>query len=91
MEIIELQEENESFLALLKVIDKRIDLTPELENDSFSSLLAVEQALLHNKKIFLATQRNAKVDNPQADDINTFAGARSSASTTLGRAAPEAG
>jgi ATP-dependent Lon protease len=37
-----------------------------------SSLIAVEQALLHNKKIFLATQRDAKVDNPQADDINVI-------------------
>ncbi|MGD8377028.1 MAG: endopeptidase La [Acidobacteriota bacterium] len=35
-----------------------------------SSLQAVEQALLQNKKIFLATQRDAKVDNPQAEDIN---------------------
>ena len=37
-----------------------------------SSLLAVEQALLHNKKIFLATQRDAKVDDPQPDDINVI-------------------
>jgi len=37
-----------------------------------SSLLAVEQALLQNKKIFLATQRDAKVDNPQPDDINVI-------------------
>jgi len=37
-----------------------------------SSLLAVEQALLHNKKIFLATQRDAKIDNPQAEDINVI-------------------
>src|SRR5512147_667660 len=29
--IIELQEENETFVALLKVIDRRVDLTPELE------------------------------------------------------------
>jgi ATP-dependent Lon protease len=37
-----------------------------------ASLLAVEQALLHNKKIFLATQRDAKVDNPQPEDINVI-------------------
>jgi len=37
-----------------------------------SSLVAVEQALLHNKKVFLATQRDAKVDNPQTDDINVI-------------------
>ena len=37
-----------------------------------SSLLAVEQALLHDKKIFLATQRDAKVDNPEPDDINVI-------------------
>jgi len=37
-----------------------------------SSLLAVEQALLHNKKIFLATQRDAKVDGPKPDDINVI-------------------
>jgi ATP-dependent Lon protease len=35
-----------------------------------SSLLAVEQALNRHKKLFLATQRDAKVDNPSADDIN---------------------
>ena len=37
-----------------------------------SSLLAVEQALLDNKKIFLATQRDAKIDNPQPEDINVI-------------------
>jgi ATP-dependent Lon protease len=37
-----------------------------------ASLLAVEQALLANKRIFLATQRDAKVDNPQPDDINVI-------------------
>src|SRR5262245_26618433 len=34
------------------------------------SLLAVEQALGGDKQIFLSTQRNAKVDNPSADEIN---------------------
>src|SRR5262245_31877050 len=37
-----------------------------------SSLIAVEQALLHNKKVFRATHRDAKVDNPQPDDINVI-------------------
>ncbi len=36
-----------------------------------SSLLAVEQALAADKRLFLATQRNAKVDEPTADEINT--------------------
>ena len=35
-----------------------------------TSLSAVEQALQQNKKIFLATQKDAKIDNPSADDIN---------------------
>ena len=32
------------------------------------SLLAVERALDADKRLFLATQRNAKVDDPGADD-----------------------
>jgi len=35
-----------------------------------SSLTAVEQALSQNKKIFLSTQKDARVDNPIPDDIN---------------------
>ena len=35
------------------------------------SLLAVEQALASGKRIFLSTQRNAKVDSPTADEINS--------------------
>jgi ATP-dependent Lon protease len=35
------------------------------------SLLAVEQALGGDKKIFLATQRNAKIDNPNSEEINS--------------------
>jgi ATP-dependent Lon protease len=35
------------------------------------SLLAVEQALGGDKRIFLATQRNAKVDNPNSEEINS--------------------
>ena len=34
-----------------------------------SSLLAVERALEGSKKLFLSLQRDAKVDNPTADDI----------------------
>ncbi|MGH9870360.1 MAG: endopeptidase La [Candidatus Polarisedimenticolia bacterium] len=37
-----------------------------------SSLLAVENALAQNKKIFLSTQKDAKVDNPSAEDINAI-------------------
>src|SRR5437867_9125844 len=37
-----------------------------------SSLMAVEQALNQHKKIFLSAQRDAKVDNPTADDINAI-------------------
>ncbi len=37
-----------------------------------SSLLAVEQALAQTKKIFLATQKDAKVDNPKPEDINAI-------------------
>ncbi|HET6373147.1 MAG TPA: endopeptidase La, partial [Candidatus Polarisedimenticolia bacterium] len=37
-----------------------------------SSLAAVEQALSQSKKIFLATQKDAKVDSPSADDINAI-------------------
>ena len=36
------------------------------------SLLAVEQALGSDKQIFLSTQRNAKVDNPSAEEINSI-------------------
>ncbi len=36
------------------------------------SLLAVEQALGGDKQIFLATQRNAKVDKPNAEEINSI-------------------
>ncbi|HEX5044618.1 MAG TPA: endopeptidase La, partial [Candidatus Polarisedimenticolaceae bacterium] len=35
------------------------------------SLLAVERALAEDKTLFLATQRNAKVDNPIPDEINS--------------------
>ncbi|HEX4823476.1 MAG TPA: endopeptidase La [Candidatus Polarisedimenticolaceae bacterium] len=35
------------------------------------SLLAVEQALGGDKQIFLSTQRNAKVDSPKTDEINS--------------------
>jgi len=35
-----------------------------------SSLLAVERALAAEKKIFLSTQRNAKVDDPSSDEVN---------------------
>jgi len=35
-----------------------------------SSLRAVEQALNHQKKLFLATQRDAKIDSPGSSDIN---------------------
>jgi ATP-dependent Lon protease len=34
------------------------------------SLLAVERALAADKKIFLSTQRNAKVDDPSAEEVN---------------------
>src|SRR5215467_15660728 len=37
-----------------------------------SSLVAVEKALLGDKKIFLATQRDAKIDDPKPDEINTI-------------------
>jgi ATP-dependent Lon protease len=37
-----------------------------------SSLMAVEQALNQHKKIFLSTQKDAKVDNPSPDDINAI-------------------
>ncbi len=36
-----------------------------------SSLLAVELALAGDKRLFLSTQRNARVDDPTADEINT--------------------
>jgi ATP-dependent Lon protease len=35
-----------------------------------ASLLAVECALAGDKQVFLSTQRNAKVDNPGAEEIN---------------------
>src|SRR5436190_12259663 len=35
------------------------------------SLLAVEQALGGDKQIFVSTQRNAKVDSPKPDEINS--------------------
>jgi len=35
-----------------------------------SSLAAVEQALEQGKKIFLSTQKDAKIDNPGSDDLN---------------------
>src|SRR6266850_2196149 len=35
-----------------------------------SSLVAVEKALLGDKRIFLATQRDAKIDDPKPDEIN---------------------
>jgi ATP-dependent Lon protease len=35
------------------------------------SLLAVERALAADKKLFLSTQRNARVDNPAPDEVNT--------------------
>jgi ATP-dependent Lon protease len=37
-----------------------------------SSLLAVEQALNEHKKVFLSAQKDAKSDNPGADDINAI-------------------
>ena len=36
-----------------------------------SSLLAVETALAADKRVFLSTQRNAQVDDPSADEVNT--------------------
>ena len=35
------------------------------------SLLAVERALATDKKLFLSTQRNAKVDDPSEEEVNT--------------------
>ncbi|MFQ5876639.1 MAG: endopeptidase La [Acidobacteriota bacterium] len=35
-----------------------------------ASLLAVERALASDKRIFLATQRDAKIDDPKPDEIN---------------------
>src|SRR5262245_14046831 len=35
-----------------------------------SSLIAVEKALLGDKRIFLPTQRDAKIDDPKPDEIN---------------------
>src|SRR5205809_4429242 len=37
-----------------------------------SSLAAVEKALAGNRRIFLATQRNARVDDPKPEDINAI-------------------
>src|SRR6185295_2705237 len=34
------------------------------------SLVAVEKALAGDKRIFLATQRDAKIDDPKPDEIN---------------------
>jgi ATP-dependent Lon protease len=36
------------------------------------SLLAVERALAADKKLFLSTQRNARVDNPTPDEMNAI-------------------
>jgi len=36
-----------------------------------SSLIALETALAGDKRIFLATQRNAQVDDPSPDEVNT--------------------
>src|SRR5437867_7681988 len=37
-----------------------------------SSLAAVEKALAGNRRIFLATQRNARIDDPKPEDINSI-------------------
>jgi ATP-dependent Lon protease len=37
-----------------------------------SSLLAVDRALAADKKLFLSTQRNATIDNPKAEEVNTI-------------------
>src|SRR5204863_9851451 len=37
-----------------------------------SSLAAVEDALAAGRRIFLATQRNARVDDPRPEDINSI-------------------
>jgi ATP-dependent Lon protease len=37
-----------------------------------SSLLAVERALTGEKRIFLATQKDAKIDDPKPNEINTI-------------------
>src|SRR5262245_20895149 len=37
-----------------------------------SSLSAVEKALSGNRRIFLATQRNARIDDPRPEDINSI-------------------
>src|SRR5258706_15476940 len=37
-----------------------------------SSLVAVEKALLGDKRIFLATQRDAKIDDPRPEEINSI-------------------
>ena len=37
-----------------------------------ASLQAVERALAGDKRIFLATQRDAKIDDPKPDEINTI-------------------
>jgi len=36
-----------------------------------SSLMAVEMALAADKRLFLSTQRNASVDNPSSDEVNS--------------------
>jgi ATP-dependent Lon protease len=37
-----------------------------------SSLLAVERALAADKKLFLATQRNATIDSPKAEEVSSI-------------------
>src|SRR5438093_2372470 len=37
-----------------------------------SSLAAVESALAAGRRIFLATQRNARIDDPRPEDINSI-------------------
>jgi ATP-dependent Lon protease len=37
-----------------------------------TSLLAVERALASDKRLFVSTQRNAKIDSPSSDEVNTL-------------------
>jgi ATP-dependent Lon protease len=37
-----------------------------------TSLMAVEMALAADKRLFLSTQRNASVDNPSSDEVNSI-------------------
>jgi ATP-dependent Lon protease len=37
-----------------------------------TSLLAVERALAGDKRLFVSTQRNAKIDSPSSDEVNTL-------------------